>query len=294
MDKLTIVMGPMLRAWPGIDWDGGISDYCLGVFKNLWVLGCIFSYLCFSPSWRRGGRADKAWEDDSECKNKSNSRQYSSTLKLENMLPKLFVICTFIGYLNAFQVTQPHLVAANSSGFAMLSCDYKYSKEIIELRTYLLRARHNDTISCEPSVNENKKGSLCLMESYNNSVTLTIMLLSVSDADLYVCRVEVRSPPPFVYGEGTGTIIYIAETSQIPLSQCTGFNWPVVWVTAGVGGLLLLYSIIITLTCLFLKKRDTGEPDSNSEYMDMRKVMSENANRKRKRDRNHNSEQFHF
>ncbi|KAK6483214.1 cytotoxic T-lymphocyte protein 4-like [Huso huso] len=210
------------------------------------------------------------------------------------MLPKLFVICTFIGYLNAFQVTQPHLVAANSSGIAILTCDYKYSKQIIELKIYLLRARHNDTISCETSVNESKKGSLCLMECYDNSVTLTISRLNVSDADLYVCRVEIRSPPPFVYAEGTGTILYVAETSQIPLPQCTDFNWPMVWINAGVSGLLLLYSIVITLTCLCLKKRNTVEPESNSEYMDMRKVMSENTNRNRKRDRNHNSEQFHF
>ncbi|MGH0157412.1 UNVERIFIED_CONTAM: hypothetical protein FKN15_061398 [Acipenser sinensis] len=114
-------------------------------------------------------------------------------------------------YIPAFQVTQPHLVAANSSGFAILTCDYKYSKEIVELKIYLLRARHNDTISCETSVNESKKGSLCLMEHYNNSVTLTISRLNVSDADLYVCRVEIRSPPPFVYAEGTGTIVYVAE-----------------------------------------------------------------------------------
>ncbi|XP_041120674.1 cytotoxic T-lymphocyte protein 4-like [Polyodon spathula] len=215
-------------------------------------------------------------------------------LKSESMLPKLIVICTFIGYLNAFQVTQPNLVAANSSGFVIMTCDYKYSKEIIELKTYLLRARHNDTISCETSVNDSKKGIHCLMERYNNSVALTITLFNVSDADLYVCRVEVRSPPPFVYGEGTGTILYVAETSQIPRSEYTDFNWPVVWIIAGVSGLLLLYSIIITLTCLHAKKRNTGEPESNSEYMDMRKVMSENTNRKKERDRNHNSEQFHF
>ncbi|KAK1165579.1 cytotoxic T-lymphocyte protein 4-like [Acipenser oxyrinchus oxyrinchus] len=210
------------------------------------------------------------------------------------MLPKLFVICTFIGYLNAFQVTQPHLAAANSSGFAILTCDYKYNKEIVELKIYLLRARHNDTISCETSVNESKKGSLCLMERSDNSVTLTISRLNVSDADLYVCRVEIRSPPPFVYAEGTGTIVYVAETSQIPRPEYINFNWPVVWITAGVNGLLLLYCIIITLTYLHLKKRNTGEPEINSEYMDMRKVMSENTNRKKERDRNHNSEQFHF
>ncbi|RXM32115.1 Dystrotelin [Acipenser ruthenus] len=123
------------------------------------------------------------------------------------------IACTviIIAAILVIRVTQPHLVAANSSGFAILTCDYKYSKEIVELKIYLLRARHNDTISCETSVNESKKGSLCLMERYNNSVTLTISRLNVSDADLYVCRVEIRSPPPFVYAEGTGTIVYVAE-----------------------------------------------------------------------------------
>nr|XP_015214822.1 PREDICTED: cytotoxic T-lymphocyte protein 4-like isoform X1 [Lepisosteus oculatus] len=238
------------------------------------------------------------------------------------MLSRLFLFYLCFGHLKAFQVSQPHRQTASTNGTVTFTCSYTSpTKNFSDVQVHLMRRVHNDSLPCAKLRNDIQKSVSCLMSEKEGSVTFNIFNFTHNDTDLYVCRVHRKLPLPFVSRDGDGTLLVFPEIKTEDTKPSICLDDSLLWILVGVAAFSIIYSISVTFACLKLKvsldeemdlseahsngqvhlqagdspsrqKRRRGDPDANSEYMDMRKVQA--RMQEPSRDRNFNSQHFHI
>ncbi|KAM6151958.1 cytotoxic T-lymphocyte protein 4 [Erethizon dorsatum] len=179
------------------------------------------------------------------------------------LLPKtwpcsaLFSLLFIPVFSKALHVAQPTVVLASSRGVASFECEYVSSHNASEVRVTVLRqAASQITEVCAATYAVDRElvfpeDSACVGTFSGSTVNLTIQGLRAVDSGLYICKVELMYPPPYLVGTGNGTQIYVIDPEPCPDSDF------LLWVLAAVSSGLFFYSFLITAVSLskMLKKR---------------------------------------
>lgn len=131
----------------------------------------------------------------------------------------------------AMNVSQPAVVLASSRGVASFECEYASSHKAQEVRVTVLRQAGGQTAEvCAATYTADREltfldDSACAGASSGSRVNLTIQGLRAADSGLYICKVELMYPPPYLVGVGNGTQIYVIgeqshPTELTPFSSC--------------------------------------------------------------------------
>ncbi|XP_004601349.1 cytotoxic T-lymphocyte protein 4 [Sorex araneus] len=133
------------------------------------------------------------------------------TLPCTALLSLLFIPI----FSKGMHVTQPAVVLASSRGVASFVCEFASSDKASEVRVTVMRQADSQvtevcatTFTIEEELNF-IDDSTCIGTSSGNKVNLTIQGLKAMDTGLYICKVELLYPPPYLSGMGNGTQIYV-------------------------------------------------------------------------------------
>ncbi|MFT7808144.1 cytotoxic T-lymphocyte protein 4-like, partial [Arapaima gigas] len=121
----------------------------------------------------------------------------------------------------ALHVYQPYRVVGSSREI-MLRCYYQTTGQPDELRLTLYRGMYGKQEMCASSFNTSQshfetQGEVrCRGQIQPGHVDLHISGLVGQNTDLYQCAFEVLYPPPYLFGIGNGTLLYIPEDLDCP------------------------------------------------------------------------------
>ncbi|XP_023565856.1 cytotoxic T-lymphocyte protein 4 isoform X2 [Octodon degus] len=144
------------------------------------------------------------------------------------MLPKtwpcsaLFSLLFMPVFCKAMHVVQPAVVLASSRGVASFECEYASVHNASEVRVTVLRQMASQTSEfCAATYTVERQlafpeDSACAGTSNGSKVNLTIQGLRAVNTGLYICKVELMYPPPYLVGTGNGTQIYIIAEEEKP------------------------------------------------------------------------------
>ncbi|XP_008844474.1 T-cell-specific surface glycoprotein CD28 [Nannospalax galili] len=162
----------------------------------------------------------------------------------------------------------PMLVAHNNE--VNLSCNYTYNLLSKEFRASLYKGVNSDVEVCNVSGNfshqlqfHSNMGFNCDGNLDNETVTFYLRNLHVNQTDIYFCKIEVMYPPPYIGNEkSNGTIIHVKEEHHCLAAE-------LFWALVVVGGLLALYSFLVTLALSIFWTKSRRNRLLQSDYMNM-------------------------
>ncbi|XP_008072500.1 T-cell-specific surface glycoprotein CD28 isoform X2 [Carlito syrichta] len=187
-----------------------------------------------------------------------------------------------LNLLPSIQVTEnkilvkqlPRLVVSNNE--VNLSCKYTYNLFSKEFRASLYKGADSALEVCVVNGNHSHQlqfhsntGFNCGGKLDNESVTFYLWDLNVNQTDIYFCKIEVMYPPPYLDNEkSNGTIIHVKEKHSCPPHLSPESAKPF-WALVVVGGVLVFYSLMVTVAlCTFWMKSKRSRL-LQSDYMNM-------------------------
>ncbi|KAG7467358.1 hypothetical protein MATL_G00152530 [Megalops atlanticus] len=236
------------------------------------------------------------------------------------MVTKLSTLLLLVSLrlISGFWVIQPQRLQMNRDRSVTIVCEPKGWDNTWGMDAKL-RANSNKAVVCR--LYSNMTSFNCSWrKDRSNRILFTLFDLKPDDQELYKCEVSRMIPPPVETQEGNGTQLFSGpEPSFAPFASMTPspsecpdsslLNWILIGLSA------FLFLTCLTITCAYVRlriqqgnemddsltyvpmqppqpqngSRRRGDPESNTTYMDMRKMASNG--RASGRDMNYNSHQ---
>ncbi|XP_073768639.1 cytotoxic T-lymphocyte protein 4 [Danio rerio] len=181
------------------------------------------------------------------------------------MIITLIIIFIYIPLGFALVVSQPYRVTGKD-GEVSMHCSFRSKLRPEEVQVSVYKALHGHERICSAYVNLSEPyfatdGPVRCRGNINfGGVDLIIAGLRGEDTDVYRCEIEILFPPPYLRALGNGTVVYIQEIpncltahnastqSQRQSKSQTSYRETV---ENDIGPLLLLYIILIIISCSF-------------------------------------------
>ncbi|KAJ8350730.1 hypothetical protein SKAU_G00258600 [Synaphobranchus kaupii] len=244
--------------------------------------------------------------------------------KPAEMIPKhillMLSVLQSVSLSHEFSVEQPKTQAINADGTVTIACEHYGSDSSWRMQGALKR-KHDDSTVClvsdEQDLIQNDKKQCRSRNSSWNKLEFTFHV-EAGNETVYECEFIKMIPPPVLLVRGKGTTLVSAPVQVCPsvpaVPQCPEPSL-LNWVLMGLAGFLLLCCIAVTCAYIRLRVKQgkdmdamtyvsmqppqphveymrRGDPESNTTYMDMRKMQLQG--RTSRRDMNYNSQPMNY
>ncbi|KAJ8394494.1 hypothetical protein AAFF_G00045040 [Aldrovandia affinis] len=232
----------------------------------------------------------------------------------------LLVVLLPVNLSHGLSVVQPESRLVNADGSVTIACELRNWTGVFSEMQVALKWKHNNTATCEVLVKtegiSNYNPDCVLRRNPPNHFLFTLFHLYMKrgDAELYMCDFTMMIPPPVQTFQGNGTKLLFPEAEPAPVTsaptvmQCPEpglLNWMNL-ILMGLAVFLLLSCLMVTCAYIRLRGKRSkdddsltyvpmqrrGDPESNTTYMDMRKMQL--GGRTSGRDMNYNSHQITY
>ncbi|KAJ7345439.1 hypothetical protein JRQ81_001389 [Phrynocephalus forsythii] len=196
---------------------------------------------------------------------------FSASPAFWSLLPALIIQ---IARSTAISVHQTPLHAVVNQN-AEISCTYAYEKEVKEFNIWLLKGVPERVSVCSfkcsttCTMKNSTVGFNCRVTKKAKGVTFHLQKLCTGQTDVYICKIGVALPPPYMDSESNnGTFINVTGVSEAPKCQCPERGSEYVGMTAIIGG-LVLYGVAITVAFYYCWVKSKKRKIARNDYFNM-------------------------
>ncbi|XP_020670148.3 T-cell-specific surface glycoprotein CD28 isoform X1 [Pogona vitticeps] len=161
------------------------------------------------------------------------------------------------------------------NGNAEIFCNYTYEKKVEKFNVWLLKGVPKREAVCSFKcssaciIQNDTTGFSCHVTRKEKGVVFQLQNLSTGQTDIYVCKIEVTYPPPYVDNESNnGTFINVTGVLEAPKCQCPPGGSEYTWMTGTIGG-LVLYGIAITAAFCYCWVKSKKRKIVRNDYFNM-------------------------